>query len=181
MAAEDLERFIHKVRQLEAFVALSERLPSLRAQLIACSHHREVVDLARRHGFEIGRRWGEAPSPAADASEEGPANLLAGPCPPPGQETVEVLASQDHWRLERIHSCSAASPPGFWYDQNASEWLCLLQGSALLEMEGDRAPLELSRGDQLLIPPHRRHRLLATDPDPGTVWLALFWQEPLPG
>ena len=54
------------------------------------------------------------------------------------------------------------------------------EGEGLLEMEGDLAPLELSRGDQLLIPPHRRHRLLATDPDPGTVWLALFWQGPLP-
>jgi cupin 2 domain-containing protein len=31
-------------------------------------------------------------------------------------------------------------------------------------------------GDSLLIPPHRRHQLLATDPDPGTVWLALFWR-----
>jgi cupin 2 domain-containing protein len=25
-----------------------------------------------------------------------------------------------------------------------------------------------------LITPHRRHRVVATDPDPGTLWLALF-------
>jgi cupin 2 domain-containing protein len=26
-----------------------------------------------------------------------------------------------------------------------------------------------------MIAPHRRHRVTATDPNPGTVWLALFW------
>ncbi|MEB3348537.1 MAG: Nif11 domain/cupin domain-containing protein [Cyanobacteriota bacterium] len=176
MAAEDLERFIHKVRQLEAFVALSERLPSLRHQLIACSNHHDVVQLAREHGFEIGRRWGEAP--AASGGHPAATNLLATPCPAPGAETVEVLAQQPTWRLERIHSCLAASPAGFWYDQNEHEWVSLLQGSARLELEGWDAPVELNRGDQLMIPAHQRHRLLATDPDPGTVWLALFWQEP---
>ena len=36
-------------------------------------------------------------------------------------------------------------------------------------------PRALSRGDQLLIAAGRRHRVEATDPAPGTVWLALFW------
>jgi cupin 2 domain-containing protein len=79
------------------------------------------------------------------------------------------------WRLERIHSNQARSPDGFWYDQADHEWVLLLQGSALLELEGEPQPTALSRGDQLLIPAPRRHRLLATDPDPGTIWLALFW------
>lgn len=175
MTAEDLDRFIHKVRQLEAFVALSEQLPTLRQQLMACSHHHEVVELARSHGFEIGRRWGEGP--ALSRRADGPTSLLEGPCPAPGEERVEPLAQQAHWRLERIHSCQAISPQGFWYNQSESEWVCLLQGSARLELEGDASPMELNRGDQLLIPAHRRHRLLATDPDPGTIWLALFWRE----
>lgn len=178
MAEAQLQQFLEKVRQLNAFVALSEADPAVREALCHCSHHHEVVALARRHGFEIGRRWGETdPAPAAAGT-----NLLAGPCPSPGEERTTVLASGEGWRLERIHSCSASSSPGFWYDQSEHEWLTLLQGSARLRL-GPSAPghgeeeLELCRGDALLIPAHRRHRLEATDSDPGCVWLALFWRE----
>lgn len=179
MAEAQLQQFLEKVRQLNAFVALSEADPAVRGALRDCSHHQEVVALARRHGFEIGRRWGEtAPAGPAAAGD----NLLAGPCPPPGQERTTVLASGEGWRLERIHSCSASSAPGFWYDQHEHEWLTLLQGSARLRLaaaapgDGEKE-LELCRGDALLIPAHRRHRLEATDGDPGCVWLALFWRE----
>ena len=172
MAEAQLQQFLHKVRQLNAFVALSEADPAVRAALRDCSHHHAVVELARCHGFEIGRRWGEgeAPSPHPD-------NLLAGTCPPPGTETSCVLAAQGNWRLERIHSCQAASPEGFWYDQAELEWVTLLQGSARLRFADEPVARELCRGDSLLITPHRRHRLEATDPAPGSVWLALFWRE----
>lgn len=86
-----------------------------------------------------------------------------------------MLQQGPGWRLERIHSCQACSPEGFWYDQSEHEWVTLLQGSALLQFADEASPRPLSRGDGLLIPAHRRHRLLATDPAPGTVWLALFW------
>ena len=170
MAEAQLQQFLAKVSALNAFVALSEADPALRAELTACSNHHDVVNLARRFGFEIGRRWGEA-----EGTPPAAANLLAGTLPPVGQETTTVLLQTPQWRLQRIHSNQASSPDGFWYDQAEHEWVLLLQGSALLELEGEPRPTALSRGDQLLIPAHRRHRLLATDPDPGTVWLALFW------
>ena len=169
MAAADLERFLEKIRQLNAFVALSERDASLRQALTACAHHNEVVDLARSRGFEISRRWGEPP-PAERPSP----SLLGGVVPPPGTESVEVLLATPHLRLERIHSCAASSPPGFWYDQREQEWVCLLQGQARLQFADEPAPRELRTGDSLLIRPGRRHRVLATDPHPGTIWLALF-------
>ena len=172
MAEAQLQQFLETVRQLNAFVALSEAEPSLRQALRDCSDHHAVVELARSRGFEIGRRWGET-----DPPRQPEANLLATPCPAPGQEISVVLVDQKNWRLERIHSCLAASPEGFWYDQEEHEWVTLLQGSALLELEGEKVPVELCRGESLLIPAHRRHRLLATDPAPGTVWLALFWRE----
>ena len=153
-------------------MALSEADPSLRQALRDCSNHHAVVELARSRGFEIGRRWGET-----DPPRKSEANLLAAPCPLEGQEISVVLMDQKNWRLERIHSCLAASPEGFWYDQEEHEWLTLLQGSALLELDGETVPVEICRGDSLLIPAHQRHRLLATDPAPGTVWLALFWRE----
>lgn len=59
MAEAQLQQFLEKVRQLNAFVALSEADPSVRAALAACSSHHEVVNLAGRFGFAIGRRWGE--------------------------------------------------------------------------------------------------------------------------
>lgn len=172
MAEADLRQFLEKVRQLNAFVGLIEHQPELRAALSASSTHGEVVALARTCGFEIGRRWGEeAPFPAGDG------NLLAGPCPKPGDEETTVLVESPDLRLERIHSCRAASPEGFWYDQEEHEWVLLLQGSASLEFEDEPGRRELNRGDSLLIRAHRRHRLLATDPPPGSVWLALFWRE----
>ncbi|MEB3256370.1 MAG: Nif11 domain/cupin domain-containing protein [Synechococcaceae cyanobacterium] len=171
MAEEQLQQFLEKVRQLNAFVARSEAEPELRRRLRACASHAEVVRLARTEGFEIGRRWGETEAPA-DAGE---ANLLSGTCPPEGQERSEVLLQAPGLRLERIHSCAAASPDGFWYDQAEQEWVTLLQGSALLAFADGSSPVALHRGDVLFIAAHRRHRVVATDPAPGTIWLALFW------
>lgn len=168
MAEAQLQQFLEKVRQLNAFVALSEADPKLRAALRDCSHHHEVVALARLHGFEIGRRWGDGQTTS---------NLLSGPCPAAGEEDTSLLAEGPGWRLVRIHSCQAASPPGFWYDQPEAEWITLLQGSARLRFADEAEARELGHGDSLLINPHRRHRLEATDPSPGSVWLALFWWE----
>lgn len=180
MAEEQLLQFLEKVRQLNAFVERTQALPALRKRLAACSSHAEVVLLARSEGFEIGRRWGESAAP--DAGGNG--NLLAGTCPPEGQEHTQVLLQGPGLRLERIHSCAAASPEGFWYEQAEHEWVTLLQGSARLTVaeaadssSDTPGSVALCRGDSLLIPAGRRHRVEATDPAPGTIWLALFWRE----
>jgi len=215
MAETQLRQFLDKVRQLNAFVAMSEADPRLRQDLCDCEHHDEVVALARRWGFEIGRRWGEAPTmgPAAPATTgesgaigaasetlaipvtgtisatgatsemavEGATGrivpLLAGDCPAPGEEHSALLLQRPQLRLERIHSCQAVSPPGFWYDQAETEWLLLLQGTARLRFADEAAERCLQPGDSLWIEAHRRHRVTATDAAPGTIWLALFWRE----
>jgi cupin 2 domain-containing protein len=138
MAEAQLQAFLEKVRQLNAFVARSEADPELRAALRRCSHHQEVVALARQQGFEIGRRWGEAA-----IAQAGDANLLAGSCPPAGQERVETLIETAGLRLERIHSCQASSPEGFWYDQPQPEWVTILQGSASLRCRSEEHTSEL--------------------------------------
>jgi len=323
MAEAQLQQFLEKVRQLNAFVALSETDPRLRSELRDCDHHDQVVALARRCGFEIGRRWGEprahvpadaavdaavnpatggtavsaadaAPGsidstgvssdlgsaaqpppgppaagqwfpehaaahadiavaashrpglsavtepgasaatlitnavsqqPAATAHDTatltaaptGPVvdrgrpgermplasglfeppqaapvqlaqplamvvghdpgcSLLGGPCPPPGEERTQILLQTPQWRLERIHSCAAVSPPDFWYEQAECEWLTLLQGNGRLRFADEDRDRCLRRGDSLLIREGRRHRVTASDPAPGTIWLALFWQ-----
>ena len=173
MAEDQLQTFLEKVRQLNAFVALSEADPQLREALRSCSQHQEVVTLARQQGFEIGRRWGEPAS-----TDAGDTNLLVEACPAPGQERIEPLIETAGLRLERIHSCEASSPTGFWYDQPQQEWVVILQGSALIRFADEPEPRELNRGDSLLISAHRRHRVERTDPQPGTIWLALFWPQP---
>jgi cupin 2 domain-containing protein len=171
MAEEDLQRFLEKVGQLNAFVALTEADPALRRALQDCGSHHAVVDLARSHGFEIGRRWGDA----AAGPGAGPSHLLDSPCPEPGQERIERLLDTPGLRLERIHSCSHATPPDQWYDQAEHEWVMVLRGSARLVFEAEPQPRDLSAGDWLMIEAHRRHRVLATDPPPGTLWIAAFW------
>lgn len=172
MAEAQLAAFLEKIRQLNAFVALSEQRPELRQALKDCAHHHQVVELARSCGFEIGRRWGEQ---AARLPLPQGGNLLASACPLPGEERVRVLINGPQLRLEQIHSCQAASPPDSWYDQKEHEWVLILQGSARLRFDDEAEDRELNQGDGLQIDAHRRHRVVATDPAPGTIWLALFW------
>lgn len=172
MAEADLLQFLAKVRDLGVFADRVAADPTLRSRLAACSHHQEVVELARAEGFEIGRRWGERQVPPG-----GDGNLLAGPLPPAGEEHSEPLLTGAGWRLERIHSCGARSPEGFWYDQEEHEWVCLLQGSARLRFADEAEARELNVGDSLYLAPRRRHRLEASDGAPGTIWLALFWSD----
>ena len=77
-------------------------------------------------------------------------------------------------KLELIHSNQARSPEGFWYDQEESEWVLLLKGSATLAFNDadELSDVALKEGDSLLIAPHRKHRVEETGPD--TIWLALF-------
>src|SRR4051794_37933419 len=45
-------------------------------------------------------------------------------------ERIDELVASTGLRIERIVSTGQASPPGFWYDQPASEWVVVLSGSA---------------------------------------------------
>jgi len=171
MAEAQLQQFLAKVAQLNAFVSHCQSQPDLLQSLRECSHHQQVVDLAQSMGFDIGRRWGDT----AGSVNQDHDSLLAGNLPARGQETSQILLETDGFRLMRLHSCSACSAPGFWYDQAEAEWVCLMQGSARLQFEDEDGERELNRGDSLMIAPHRRHRLVATDGGAGTIWLALFW------
>lgn len=88
---------------------------------------------------------------------------------------MEILVKSPGVRIERILSRGHHSPEGFWYDQEESEWVVVLQGSAIVRFEGEDQPLRLTAGDYLLIPPHRRHRVDWTTPDEPTLWLAIFY------
>ena len=95
-------------------------------------------------------------------------------------EHVESLLTTPAFRLERIVSRGHASPPGFWYDQDEHEWVCLVSGAATLEIEGSDT-VALRAGSTHLLPARTRHRVAWTSPTETTVWLALFFRDaPLP-
>ena len=172
LAEKDLQRFLKKVNHLNGLVQSLHEHPERRQQLAACDDHNSVVQLARSWGFEIARRWGDEEGEVIDRP---PNNLFLGQDLEPGEEQERMLCQGPGWRLMRIESCAAFSPEGFWYDQVENEWLTLMRGSARLQFKDPDEWVDLSPGDQLLIAAHRRHRLVRTDPNPGTLWLALYW------
>jgi len=92
-------------------------------------------------------------------------------------ELIDVLASGPGVRIEKIVSAGQASPPGFWYEQDQTEWVVVLKGEAKLLFEGEAEPTDLQPGDYVLIPAHCKHRVEWTSADELTVWLAVFFDE----
>ena len=171
MSESDLLRFLDKVDQLQQLVRSLDCDSRRRQALSACSDHNQVVALARDWGFDIGRRWGET---AADAHSDGE-NLLSAPVADAGQEQHKRIQQGPGWHLDLISSNAFSNAADDWFDQTSHEWVLVLRGSATLELQDPYERRDLSVGDHLYLHPHRRHRLERTDPDPGTLWLALHW------
>ena len=91
------------------------------------------------------------------------------------QELLEELVSAGGTRIERIISKGHTTPEGTWYDQNTSEWVMVVHGSARLRFEVDDVVLSMQAGDWITIPAHVKHRVEWTDPDRETIWLAVHY------
>jgi cupin 2 domain-containing protein len=89
------------------------------------------------------------------------------------EEEITTLAKLPGARIERIVSTGQASPPGFWYDQDWTEWVVLLAGSAGLLIEGEAERRILYPGSYVEIPAHVRHRVEWSDARQSTIWLAI--------
>src|SRR5437868_6393655 len=85
------------------------------------------------------------------------------------EELIETVLTATSFRIERIVSLGHTSPPGFWYDQDAHEWVLLLQGAARLRIEGTDQLIEMKPGSYIHIPAHQRHRVEWTDPNTATI------------
>jgi len=99
-------------------------------------------------------------------------NIFDLPARPLSEELATTLIENNTVRIERIVSTGQTSG---WYDQDESEFVALLQGKAALEFDGGET-MELTAGDTLFIPPHRRHRVTFTSAEPPCVWLCVFWR-----
>ena len=101
-------------------------------------------------------------------------NLLSAIPAKLSDEVFEVLAGNDSLKIERIISKGHTSPESGWYDQQSSEWVMVVQGSAKIEFENGPV-VSLGEGDYVDIPAHLRHRVIETSTDPETIWLAIHY------
>ena len=60
MTKKDYQRFLYKIDQLNQLVQLINDSPDKYQLIISCKTHEEVVELAKKWGYEIGKRWGES-------------------------------------------------------------------------------------------------------------------------
>jgi cupin 2 domain-containing protein len=90
------------------------------------------------------------------------------------EEFFDTLISASDFKVERIISEGHASPPGFWYDQDKNEFVLLISGSAVLAFENDEH-ITLQKGDYIIIPSHKKHRVEKTDSAEKTFWLAIHF------
>ncbi|MTI64045.1 cupin domain-containing protein [Methylophaga sp.] len=90
------------------------------------------------------------------------------------KEVFADILTSENVRIERIVSYGQRSPESGWYDQDENEWVIVLGGSGTLLFE-DENEIELNAGDYLLIPAHQRHKVLRTDSEQPTIWLAVFF------
>lgn len=98
-------------------------------------------------------------------------NIFDLPDLPLPEELTTVLAENSRVRIERIVSTGQTSD---WYDQAETEFVALLEGSAVLFFENNKS-VAMSKGDTLLIQPHERHRVAFTSSEPPCVWLCVFY------
>ena len=60
MTKYDFERFLFKIDQLNKLIEFIKQSPERYDLFIDCKNHNEVVALAKKWGFDIGKRWGES-------------------------------------------------------------------------------------------------------------------------
>jgi len=60
MTKIDYDKFLHKIDQLNQLVELIDQSPEKYQLIISCQTHEDVVELAKKWGYEIGKRWGES-------------------------------------------------------------------------------------------------------------------------
>jgi hypothetical protein len=116
-------------------------------------------------------------SPLAQAAGPDGANgnLLAGIPRQLPQELSATLVETDGLRIERIVSKGHIAPAEGWFDQDRNEWVVLLRGAARLAFDDGRE-VNMAPGDWLQIPARQKHRVVWTDPELESVWLAVHYR-----
>ena len=59
MTEKNYKAFLYKIDQLNKLVELVNNSPDKYKLFVKCKTHEDVVELANKWGYEIGKRWGE--------------------------------------------------------------------------------------------------------------------------
>ena len=89
------------------------------------------------------------------------------------EENFFEIFKNETIKIEKIVSNGQISPENFWYEQEKSEFILLLEGFAILEFENRE--VELKKGDCLNIKAMEKHRVKFTSLDEPTIWFAVFY------
>jgi cupin 2 domain-containing protein len=90
-------------------------------------------------------------------------------------ETFDNLFSNENMMVERIVSHKSLTTSDFWFDLDKNEWVILMSGEAKIEFENNEI-IELFPGDYILIPSHKKHRVIYTSESPKCVWLGIHFK-----
>ena len=85
------------------------------------------------------------------------------------KEIFKNLLSHKNVKINKI-----ISPPNFSSEefiQDEDEWVILLQGSAILEIQ--ETTTKLVKDSYIFIPAKTPHKIIATDSNIETIWLAI--------
>jgi cupin 2 domain-containing protein len=91
------------------------------------------------------------------------------------EEVFDELLRAENIRIERIVSQGHTSPETGWYDQEDNEWVLMLEGAGTILFAENEQQVILRKGDYLHIPAHARHKVVWTEPEKLTVWLAVHY------
>lgn len=89
------------------------------------------------------------------------------------EEKFFEIFKNEKIKIEKIVSNGQKSPENFWYEQEESEYILLLEGFAILEF--DDYEVELKKGDCLNIKASEKHRVKFTSQTEPTIWFAVFY------
>ena len=89
------------------------------------------------------------------------------------EENFFEIFKNETIKIEKIVSNGQISPENFWYEQEKSEFILLLEGFAILEFENRE--VELKKGDCLNIEAMEKHRVKFTSLNEPTIWFAVFY------
>lgn len=78
-----------------------------------------------------------------------------------------------HATIERVVSHGGRAPAEGVFEQDWTEWVLLLRGTARLVARAPDETFDLEPGDWLEIPPERRHYVAHTSRKPPALWLAV--------
>lgn len=96
-----------------------------------------------------------------------------GPRPAIGEECfLDLLAGPGGARVERILSRGVSGAEAHWYEQEWDEFVLLVSGAAVLQF-ADGSERRLEAGSYAILPALCRHRVVWTEPEMETLWLAV--------